>query len=64
MWQAAGVVRHSFTHFDLELSVALFAGTACDLADGEWWLLDQLEQAGLPTLFTKAAQLVLAQADV
>ncbi len=62
MWQAAGVVRHSFTHFDLELSVALYAGTACDLRDGEWWPLDQLEQAGLPTLFTKAAQLVLAQA--
>jgi A/G-specific adenine glycosylase len=62
MWQAAGVVRHSFTHFDLELGVVAYAGALADLPQGEWWPLDQLEQAGLPTLFTKAAQLVLAAA--
>jgi A/G-specific adenine glycosylase len=60
-WQAAGVVRHSFTHFDLELGVAVFAGEALELAAGEWWPLNRLDDAGLPTLFTKAAQLVRAQ---
>ena len=63
-WQAAGVVRHSFTHFDLELGVAVFAGPVLELSEGDWWPIDQLEQAGLPTLFTKAAQLVLAQSGL
>ena len=57
--QPAGVVRHTFTHFHLELSV-----TVCDGADpageGEWWPIERLEDAGLPTLFAKAARLVLA----
>ncbi len=61
-WKAGGVVRHSFTHFDLELGVAVYAGdSAHDLFEGEWWPLDRLEDAGLPTLFAKAAQLVLAR---
>lgn len=63
-WKAAGVVRHSFTHFDLELGVAMYAGDAVDLSDnGEWWPLCEIEDAGLPTLFAKAAQLVLASRD-
>ncbi len=62
MWQAVGVVRHSFTHFDLELGVAIHAGESVpELAAGEWWPLDRLDDAGLPTLFAKAATLVLAQ---
>ena len=61
-WQAGGVVRHSFSHFDLELGVAMYAGDmAVDLSGGEWWPLDRLEEAGLPTLFAKVAQLVLAR---
>ncbi len=60
-WKGAGVVRHSFTHFDLELGVAVFAGDASEPAgEGDWWPLDRLEEAGLPTLFAKAAQFVLA----
>ena len=63
-WKAAGVVRHGFTHADLELAVAAFAGNAPQPeGEGEWWPLDELDQAGLPTLFAKAAQLVLAQRD-
>ncbi|MCL6250622.1 A/G-specific adenine glycosylase [Altererythrobacter sp. KTW20L] len=62
MWQAAGVVRHSFTHFDLELGVAAYAGEGMDgLTGGEWWPLDRLDEAGLPTLFAKAGMLVLAR---
>ncbi len=60
MWEASGVVRHSFTHFDLELGVAVYAGKADPAGEGEWWPLERIEQAGLPTLFAKAAQRVLA----
>lgn len=63
-WQSGGVVRHSFTHFDLDLQLMLYSGSdwARLAADhGEWWPLDLLEQAGLPTLFAKAARLALVQ---
>lgn len=63
-WQKGGVVRHSFTHFDLDLQLMLYSGSDwARLAkqDGEWWPLDLLEQAGLPTLFAKAARLAVAQ---
>lgn len=58
-WRAGGVVRHAFTHAELALCVAVFAGDAPDLAGGEWWPVDRLGEAGLPTLFAKAAGLVL-----
>ena len=62
-WRAGGVVRHGFTHFDLELGLAIYAGDAFDeLHDGEWWPVGGIEEAGLPTLFAKAARLVLAEA--
>jgi len=60
MWEAGGVVRHSFTHFDLELCVAVYAGKAAPDGEGEWWPLGDIDKAGLPTLFAKAAQRVLA----
>ena len=62
-WAPAGTVRHSFTHFDLELQLMVYSGRDCSRLmekAGEWWALDRLEQAGLPTLFAKAARLVLA----
>ena len=63
-WTPLGAVRHSFTHFDLELQLMLFgSGDCASLAPdnhGEWWPLADLEAAGLPTLFAKAAQLALA----
>ncbi len=71
-WRAAGVVRHGFTHFTIELSV-MALHDLCDDAtaaepgaeprvggEGEWWPLDRLAEAGLPTLFAKAARLALA----
>lgn len=63
VWRPLGTVRHSFTHFDLELQLMLYSGgnLARLAADkGEWWRMDQLEEAGLPTLFAKAARLALA----
>ena len=59
-WTSAGSVQHSFTHFDLELQLMLYSGTDWDsLSGGQWWALGQLEAAGLPTLFVKAARLAL-----
>ncbi|MDP4575761.1 A/G-specific adenine glycosylase [Qipengyuania sp. G39] len=52
-----GLVRHGFTHFDLELSVERHDAP---MGEGEWWPLDKLDEAGLPTLFAKAARLALA----
>ncbi|MFM6951321.1 MAG: NUDIX domain-containing protein, partial [Novosphingobium sp.] len=63
-WQSGGVVRHGFTHFDLDLQLMLYSGGDLDRlpADsGEWWPLDRIAEAGLPTLFAKAAQLALGQ---
>jgi A/G-specific adenine glycosylase len=63
-WRAAGAVRHGFTHFVLDLHLALYSGEDWpSLRDGEWWPLDRLEDAGLPTLFAKVAALALAQRD-
>ena len=60
-WQAGGVVRHTFTHFDLELGLAIYAGIGgAELEGGEWWPVADIEAAGLPTLFAKAARLALA----
>jgi A/G-specific adenine glycosylase len=60
-WRAGGVVRHTFTHFDLELGLAIYAGGRFqELEGGEWWPLADLDAAGLPTLFAKAARLALA----
>ncbi|HUQ13755.1 MAG TPA: A/G-specific adenine glycosylase [Novosphingobium sp.] len=60
-WRPAGTVRHGFTHFDLELQLMLFEGAVCvNLEGGEWWPLAKLDEAGLPTLFAKAARLAFA----
>jgi A/G-specific adenine glycosylase len=57
-------VRHQFTHFHLDLQLMLYSGAALDslaLEHGEWWPVGRLEEAGLPTLFAKAARLALAE---
>jgi A/G-specific adenine glycosylase len=61
-WRAGGVVRHGFTHFDLELGLALYAGDRWNEleGEGEWWPVATIEEAGLPTLFAKVARLALA----
>jgi A/G-specific adenine glycosylase len=61
-WRAGGVVRHGFTHFDLELGVAVYAGERWNEipGKGEWWPIGEIEAAGLPTLFAKAARLAAA----
>jgi A/G-specific adenine glycosylase len=62
-WQSLGQVRHSFTHFDLELQLLLYSGrdwASLGSQPGEWWPIDRLAEAGLPTLFAKAARLATA----
>ena len=40
------------------VGVAIYAGSAFEALDeGEWWPIDRLDEAGLPTLFAKAARL-------
>lgn len=52
-----GVVRHGFTHFDLELEVraARLPGEP-EVAGAEWWPLDRLDAAALPTLMAKVVR--------
>lgn len=55
-----GAVRHGFTHANLTLRVARQQAQYAPPGEGEWWLLDRIEEAGLPTLFAKAARLAMA----
>ncbi len=65
-WRFAGEVSHVFTHFALRLELAVYSGQDwASLAPdaepgpgGQWWPLARLAEAGLPTLFAKAARLV------
>lgn len=50
---AAATVAHSFTHFDLTLAIVRRAAPP-GIANGEWWPLNALDAAGLPTLYRKA----------
>lgn len=59
-WDAVGAVRHVFTHATLDLMVMRYAGADAPEGKGEWWPLERLDEAGLPTLFRKAAQRALA----
>jgi A/G-specific adenine glycosylase len=53
-WQEVGSVDHVFTHFGLRLRV--MRGQAFSrCADEIWWPVDRIEEAGLPTVFAKAA---------
>lgn len=51
-------VAHGFTHFELQLALASAAAGAHEPArdaGGEWWPIDRLDDAGLPTVFAKGA---------
>ena len=51
-----GTVSHGFTHFTLDLALAV--GTAVSHVEGEWWPVGDIESAGLPTVFAKAAMTI------
>ena len=54
-WQAAGEVRHVFTHFSLKLSVWQADVSRAPAGEGVW--ADPAEESGLPTVFAKALAL-------
>jgi A/G-specific adenine glycosylase len=54
---AIGTVRHVFTHFSLDLAIVLSSEPT---GDGWWQPLASLSEVGLPTLYRRAADLVLA----
>ena len=56
---AFGTVSHAFTHFRLELRVEPHPAP---VGDGWWHPLDRLADAGLPTLYRRAAELALRTA--
>ena len=58
-WRDAGSVAHVFTHFALDLRVMTTTSSA-DRTDGEWWPIARIEEAGLPTLFARAAARAIA----
>jgi A/G-specific adenine glycosylase len=53
-----GTVRHVFTHFSLDLRVVLRSEP---VGEGWWQPISELAQAGLPTLYRRAADLALAE---
>ena len=62
-WRLLDVrVDHGFTHFDLQLALAVAKAPAHVAAaksfGGEWWPVATLDKAGLPTLFAKAARMM------
>jgi A/G-specific adenine glycosylase len=56
--KAVGTVRHVFTHFSLDLAIVPRAEPE---GEGWWHPLDRLGEAGLPTLYKRAAELALAE---
>ena len=62
-WRDAGSVAHVFTHFALDLRVmtaTLAADMIANILRGEWWPIDRIGEAGLPTLFARAASRAIA----
>lgn len=52
-----GTVRHIFTHFELRLTVRRGEPFADAVGEGEWWPISRLDEAGLPTLYRRAAEI-------
>jgi A/G-specific adenine glycosylase len=57
-WQMLGAtVAHGFTHFALEVALAIATIPAQAAAPpGKWWPIAEIDSAGLPTVFAKAAK--------
>lgn len=54
-WADVGLVSHVFTHFALSLRVKTRVIDRRQALDGEWWPVEEIARAGLPSLFRKAA---------
>ncbi len=59
-WRSLGAVRHGFTHAQLTLEVKALETAVAVPGEGQWWPVSRIAEAGLATLFAKAAALALA----
>jgi len=52
------IIQHSFTHFSLAVDLAVYQDEkiATDMVSDIWWPLDNIAEAGLPTLYAKAVK--------
>ena len=58
-WRSLGAVRHGFTHASLTLTIMALETAQEPESAGAWWPVSKIGDAGLATLFAKAAQLAL-----
>ena len=58
-------VAHVFTHFSLALTVHAIQVNQDHVPKdtGEWWPIDRLAEAGLPTLFVRAAETAIREKE-
>jgi A/G-specific adenine glycosylase len=57
---ALAIVSHGFTHFTLDLHILVAADPT---SDGWWHPIDLLDEAGLPTLYAKAAAAMIGRKE-
>lgn len=62
-WRPIGTVEHVFTHFALSLDVMATHLPGRPI-EGEWWPVDRIGEAGLPTLYARAATLGRASQEM
>jgi A/G-specific adenine glycosylase len=62
-WRSFGHVAHVFTHFSLDLRVVAASSPPDMEIEGEWWPIALIAEAGLPTLFARAATRAIATLD-
>jgi A/G-specific adenine glycosylase len=62
-WRPIGTVEHVFTHFALSLDVMATHLPGRPI-EGEWWPVDRIGEAGLPTLYARAAALGRASQEM
>lgn len=59
-WRSLGAVRHGFTHASLTLELRALESADTPPGEGQWWPVERIGEAGLATLFAKAASLAQA----
>jgi A/G-specific adenine glycosylase len=62
-WRDLGTVPHVFTHFSLDLRVVGTTAAGDTVPDGQWWPIAEIGNAGLPTLFARAASRAIAASE-
>ena len=60
-WKSVGAVEHTFTHFSLTLEVWRGAEKLAARAPQRWVALEEVDKAGQPTVFRKAANRARAE---